>query len=103
MCVFCCFVVVSQINNNNCYTLCYCAKYGKNLDIYKQMAKSFWGFAVAQQTTRPQDYKWLPPSFCLTTFAFCLGVAKRSLKHVKELFPIPLSVVRSPRNTFARL
>ena len=41
MCVFCCFVVVSQINNNNCYTLCYCAKYGKNLDIYKQRAKVF--------------------------------------------------------------
>ena len=31
----------------------------------------------------------------------CLGVATRSLKHVKELFPIPLSVVRS-RETLLR-
>ena len=55
--VYLSFFVVGQINNNNCYTLCYRAKYGKNLDIYKQRAKSFWGFAVAQQTTRPQDNK----------------------------------------------
>ena len=110
----CRFFVVSQINNNNCYTLCYCAKYGKFPDIYKQSGESFFcfayasqtcaslslrrlrvhettrlrvadagaslslrrllvykttrlqvadalGFAVASQTTSPQDYEWLPP------------------------------------------
>ena len=45
----CRFFVVSQINNNNCYTLCYSAKYGKIPDIYKQREKFFY-FAVASQT-----------------------------------------------------
>ena len=64
-CVYLLFCIVSQINNNNCYTLCYCAKYVKFPDIYKQRTKVFLlryrfadlGFAVATQTTSPRDYK----------------------------------------------
>ena len=52
MCISVVFFVVSQINNNNCYTLYHPAKYGKNLDIYKQMAKSFLGFAFASLSLR---------------------------------------------------
>ena len=55
---------------------------------------------------RLQDYKTTSgcrPTSCLVdslscslgvASVRCLGVATRSLKHVKELFPIPLSVVR---------
>ena len=59
----CCFVVVCQMNNNNCYTLRYCAKYGKFPDIYKQREKVFvlrYCFAD-YESTRLQDYEWLPP------------------------------------------
>ena len=66
--VYLLFFIVSQINNNNYYTLCYSAKYGKNLDICKQREKFFLlhlGFAIASQTTSPQDNK--TTSGCRTT------------------------------------
>ena len=59
MCVFCCFVV-NQVDVNNYNTTCHHAKYGKNLDIYKQMAKVFL------LRCRSVDYKWLSPCASLS-------------------------------------
>ena len=68
----CRFFVVSQTNNNNCCTLCYCAKYVKFPDIYKQSGESFFASLTLRrlvlrlrfadyESTRLQDYEWLPP------------------------------------------
>ena len=66
------FCSENQLNTNKRYMHNFCAKYGKNRDIYKQMAKVFWASLSLRRlvlryrfadyvSTRLQDYEWLPP------------------------------------------